>query len=73
MPRFTALTKIKKMLLPGMFAAALAALIGVATETRAEAAPPLWSIVVHIEYQDGFVYEHAFATGVPTEMSRCPL
>ena len=26
----------------------------------------MWSVAVHIEYADGFVYDHAFATGIPT-------
>ena len=45
----------------------LMALIGICS-TGASAASPSgsWSVFVHIEYPDGFVYEHAFATGVPT-------
>ena len=69
MPRLTTLKAMKKMLLPGTFAAALTALVGFqAMGVSAEAASRLWSIAVHIEYQDGSVYEHAFATGVPTEI-----
>ena len=50
-----------------MFAAALMALIGVfGTGTAAATPSQSWSVFVHIEYDDGFVYEHAFATGVPT-------
>jgi hypothetical protein len=60
---------MRKMLLSGVFGAALTALIGFqATGVSAEAASRLWSIVVHIEYQDGFVYEHVFAAAVPTEI-----
>jgi hypothetical protein len=69
MSRLSSLKAMKKMLLPGVFAAALAALIGFqATGVSAQGASKLWSIAVHIEYQDGSVYEHAFATGVPTEI-----
>jgi hypothetical protein len=58
---------MKKVLLPGVFAAGLASIAVHATAGSAEAAARLWSIAVHIQYQDGSVYEHAFATGVPTE------
>ena len=69
MPRLVTLKAMKKMLLPGVLAAALTALVGFhATGVSAEAASRLWSIAVHIEYQDGSVYEHAFATGVPTDI-----
>jgi hypothetical protein len=68
MPRLTTLKTMRKMLLPGAFAAALAALIGFHATVSVEAASRLWSIAVHIEYQDGFVYEQVFAAGVPTEI-----
>jgi hypothetical protein len=69
MRRLTTLKAVKKMLVPGAFAAALATLIGFqATGASAESGPQLWSIAVHIQYQDGTVYEHAFATGVPTQI-----
>lgn len=51
------------------FAAVLTVLIGVqARGTTPVVASRQWSIVVHIEYPDGSVYEHAFATGVPTDL-----
>ena len=69
MPRLTTLKAMKKTLLPGVFAAALTALIGLHdTAVSAEVASQLWSIAVHIEYQNGTVYEHVFAAGVPTEI-----
>ena len=69
MPRLTTLKAMKTMLLPGVFAAVSTALIGFhATGVSAEAASQSWSIAVHIEYQDGTVYENAFATGVPTRI-----
>ena len=58
---------VKKVLLQGLFAAALTALIGIfSTGVSAAGDSQLWSVVVHIEYPNGFVYEHAFAVGVPT-------
>jgi len=69
MSRFVTLNAVRKLALPGVFAAALSALIGIqATSGAAEAARPLWSVVVHIEYEDGFVYEGVLAAGVPTEI-----
>ena len=67
MPRLATWKNAKNVLLRGLFATTLAALIGIpATGIAAADASPLWSVVVHIEYDSGFVYEHAFATGVPT-------
>ena len=58
---------VKEVLLRGLFATTLTALIGIpATGSAAAGASQSWSVVVHIEYDNGFVYEHAFATGVPT-------
>ena len=69
MTRLDRLKAMKKMLVPGVFAAALTALIGFhATEVSAQGASRLWSIAVHIEYQNGTVYEHVFASGVPTSL-----
>jgi len=69
MSRLATLKAVKKLMLPGVFAAALTALIGFhATSGAAEGASPLWSVVVHIEYQDGTVYEGVLSAGVPTEV-----
>ena len=58
---------MKKALLRGLCAATLMALIGlVPAGISAAGDSKTWSVAVHIEYPDGFVYEHAFATGVPT-------
>jgi hypothetical protein len=58
---------VKEVLSRGLFVTTLTALIGIpATGISAAGASQLWSVVVHIEYDNGFVYEHAFATGVPT-------
>jgi hypothetical protein len=59
---------MKKLLLPGLFAAALAALIGFQAPTvSAQGASRLWSIVVHFEYQNGFEFDYVIAEGVSTE------
>jgi hypothetical protein len=58
---------MRTKLLAGVMVVAMAALIGI--NSAGVAAQPdsrTWSVAVHIEYPDGFVYDHAFATGVPT-------
>lgn len=58
---------MKTRLLAGMLVVAMAALIGInSTDVAAQQDSQTWSVAVHIEYPDGFVYDHAFATGVPT-------
>jgi len=59
----TKMLRVVKKLLPGVVAAALAALIGA---VPAEAAPRTWSIVVHFAYQDGLEYDYVLRTGVAT-------
>lgn len=67
MPTLAAFTGMRKHLGPGVFAAILTATVGLhATGVAADATTQLWSIAVHIQYADGSVYDHAFATGVPT-------
>jgi hypothetical protein len=57
----------KRVILGSLSAAMLTALIGVfPVRVAAEQRSPTWSVFVHIEYPNGFVYEHAFATGVAT-------
>ena len=56
-----------KKLLSGVLVVALAAVAGIySTSVSAQQASQTWSVAVHIEYPDGFIYDHAFATGVPT-------
>jgi hypothetical protein len=58
---------VKQVVMRGLFATALTALIVIsAAGISAAGASQSWSVVVHIEYDNGFVYEHAFATGVLT-------
>jgi hypothetical protein len=69
MSKLTALKSVKKLLLPGVFAAGVAALIGLqSTGVAAQGSSQLWSIVVHFEYQDGFEYDYVIARGVPTDV-----
>ena len=57
---------MKKRMLAGVFMA-LSALVGLdSTGVSAQQASQSWSVAVHISYPDGFIYDHAFATGVPT-------
>jgi hypothetical protein len=68
MLRLTIQKAVKKMLLPGTFAVALAALIGLhVTAVSAQPAPRTWSIVAHFAYQDGFEYDYVIRTGVTNE------
>lgn len=67
MPRLATWKDVKEVLVRGLCTATLTALIGIhATGISAAGASQLWSVVVHIEYANGTVYEHAFAVGVPT-------
>ena len=69
MSKLTTLKAVKKLLLPGIFAAAVATLIGAyGTKVSAQGPSQLWSIVAHFQYQDGFEYDYVLARGVPTEL-----
>jgi hypothetical protein len=58
---------MKKKLLAGVLAGAMAALVGMSsTGVAAQQESRSWSVAVHIRYPNGFIYDHAFATGVPT-------
>ena len=58
---------VKNVLLRGLLGATLTASMGIfSMGISAAEASQLWSVVVHIEYANGTVYEHAFAVGVPT-------
>ena len=58
---------MKKKVLVGVLIA-LASLVGLtSTGLAAQQGSQLWSVAVHIRYPNGFVYDHAFATGVSTE------
>ena len=67
MPRLTALKPIKKVLMQGVFVAALTALIGFHVTGLAAQGQELWSIVVHFQYPDGFEFDYVLERGVSTE------
>jgi hypothetical protein len=59
---------MKKKLLAGVAALAMAALGGLnSTGVSAQQTSQTFSVAVHIRYPNGFIYDHAFATGVSTE------
>jgi hypothetical protein len=67
MRKLKTLNVMTKRLTAGLLAAALTALIALhAGGAAVEAAAGLWSVAVHIEYQDGFSYDYVFARGVST-------
>ena len=66
MPRLTTLKAMKKVLMPGLFVAALTALIGLQATGVAAQGERLWSIVVHFQYEDGFEFDYVIERGVPT-------
>ena len=58
---------MKKKLLSGALAVALAALVGISSAGVAAAqATDTWSVAVHLRYVNGDSYDIVFATGVPT-------
>jgi len=62
---------MKTKLLSGVLALAMAAFAGIySPPVSAQQAAKTWSVSVHIEYPNGFVYDHAFATGVPASELR---
>lgn len=58
---------MKKKLLAGVLAIAIAALAGMGTAVvSAQQDAPRWSIVAHFRYVDGTEYDYVVARGVPT-------
>lgn len=57
---------MKKQLLSGVLAVALAVLAGISsTGVQAQADPDTWSVAVHLRYADGTSYDIVLATGIP--------
>ena len=56
MPRPAVSNTTKKALLRRVLAATLMALIGIFSTNISATASETWSVYVHIEYADGFVY-----------------
>ena len=67
MPRLTTLRAMKKVLMQGVFVAALTALIGFGAAEVAAQGQRLWSIVIHFQYPDGFEFDYVLERGVSTE------
>ena len=58
---------MKKQLLSGVLAVALAVLAGLSsTGVSAQADPNTWSVAVHLRYANGTSYDIVLATGIPT-------
>jgi hypothetical protein len=66
MSRLT-LKAVKKVLVQGVFVAALTALIGSQVTGLAAQGQQLWSIVVHFQYSDGFEFDYVLERGVTTK------
>ena len=61
---------MKKTVLSGVLAVALAVLAGISTGVSAQQDPRTWSVAVHLRYADGTSYDIVLATGLTTpEMS----
>jgi hypothetical protein len=58
---------MKKVLMQGVFVAALTALMGLGATGVAAQGQRLWSIVIHFQYQDGFEFDYVLQRGVSTE------
>ena len=67
MPTLTMLRPMKKVLMQGVFVAALTALIGFQVTGVAAQGQGLWSIVIHFQYQDGFEFDYVLQRGESTE------
>ena len=67
MPGLTMLRALKKLLIRGVFVAALTAFIGFPVTGLAAQGQELWSIVVHFQYPDGFEFDYVLERGVSTE------
>jgi len=57
---------MKKFLLSGVLAIAVAAMVGISTNVSAQPVAQTFSVAVHIAYPSGFEYDGVFATGVPS-------
>ena len=60
---------MKKKLLAGVMAVALAAAVAItSTSVSAQQSSQLWSVIVHFEYANGFSFDYTLATHVPTSV-----
>jgi hypothetical protein len=60
------LRNVRKVLMPGVFVAALIAMIGLQAADAGAQGPRTWSIVIHFQYQDGFEFDYVIDRGVAT-------
>lgn len=67
MTGLTTLRAMKKVAAQGVFAAALAGLLGFTATGLAAQEQQLWSIVVHFRYASGFEFDYVLERGVATE------
>ena len=67
MPRLTGLKAVKRVLMQGVFVAALTALVGFQVTGLAAQGQELWSIVIHFQYPDGFEFDYVLERGVSTK------
>jgi hypothetical protein len=56
---------MKRVLMPGVFAAVVAAVAGFQGAGVAAHGQQLWSIVVHFQYESGFEFDYVLERGVP--------
>ena len=66
MTRLKTLEAMKKVLIQGVFAAAVIAATGFQSAGVAAQGKPLWSIVIHFLYSDGFEFDYVLERGVST-------
>ena len=64
MPKLATLRAMKKVLIQGVVAAAFTTLTGFQVAGLAAQGKPLWSIVVHFQYSDGFELDYVLERGV---------
>lgn len=67
MSGLTTSRNVKKVLMRGVFAAALTTLIGLQVTGLAAQGERLWSVVIHFQYPDGFEFDYVLERGVSPE------
>lgn len=58
---------VKNAVMPGVFAAAVIALLGFQSTGLKAQGGGLWSIMIHFQYEDGFEYDYVLQRGVATQ------
>jgi len=57
----------KKLLLPGVFVAALIAMAGYQATGLSAQGRGLWTIMIHFRYENGFEFDYTIERGVATQ------